>query len=76
MDTIKRILAATYFSQLGNEAVRRAALLAARDDAELLLVHAFPRLAALDVAFGARDSLPTRLRGAAAPAINRRAGTE
>ena len=65
MDTIKRILAATDFSQLGNEAVRRAALLAARDDAELLLVHAFPRLSALDAAFGARDSLPTRLRAAA-----------
>lgn len=65
MDTIKRILAATDFSQLGNEAVRRAALLAAREDAELLLVHAFPRLAALDAAFGAGDGLPSRLRAAA-----------
>jgi len=65
MTTIKRILAATDFSRLGDEAIRRAALLAAREDAELLVVHAFPRLSALDAAFGAGDSLPARLREAA-----------
>lgn len=65
MTTIKRILAATDFSRLGNDAVRRATLLAAREDAELLLVHAFPRLSALDAAFGAGDSLPARMHAVA-----------
>lgn len=64
MMTLKRILAATDFSELGNAAVRRAALLAARDDAELLITHAFPRQSALEAAFGA-DDLPARLRVAA-----------
>jgi len=65
MNTLKRILAATDFSRLGNDAVRRAALLAAREDAELLIVHTFPRLSALEAAFGFDDKLPTRLRAAA-----------
>lgn len=64
MTKLKRILAATDFSELGNAAVRRAALLAARENAELLVVHAFPRQSALDAAFGA-DDLPLRLRAAA-----------
>lgn len=65
MTTLKRILAATDFSRLGNDAVRRAALLAAREDAVLLVVHAFPRLSALDAAFGAGSDLPARMRAVA-----------
>lgn len=65
MSTIKRILAATDFSRLGNDAVRRATLLAAREDAELLVVHAFPRPSAFDAAFSAGDSLPARMRAVA-----------
>ncbi len=65
MNILKRILAATDFSRLGNDAVRRAALLAAREDAELLVVHAFPRMSALKAAFGVDDELPTSLRAAA-----------
>ena len=64
MIPLKRILVATDFSELGNTAVRRAALLAARENAELLVVHAFPRQPALDAAFGEGD-LPVRLRAAA-----------
>lgn len=70
MNTIKRILAATDFSRLGNDAVRRATVLAAREDAELLVVHAFPRLSALDAAFGAGDSLPARLRAVAETSLD------
>lgn len=62
---LKRILAATDFSRLGNDAVDRATLLAAREGAELLVVHTFPRLSALEAAFGLDDKLPTRLRAAA-----------
>lgn len=65
MITIKRILAATDFSRLGNDAIRRATLLAAREGTELLVVHAFPRLSALEAAFGLDDKLPSRLRAAA-----------
>lgn len=65
MNTLKRILAATDFSGLGNDAVRRAVLLAARENAELLVVHAFPRQSALEAAFGSADELPARLRAAA-----------
>ncbi|MDD3381824.1 MAG: universal stress protein [Rugosibacter sp.] len=65
MTNLKRILVATDFSQLGNDAVRRATLLAAREDAELLILHAFPRLSALDTAFSADDDIPRRLREAA-----------
>lgn len=65
MNTLKRILAATDFSGLGNDAVRRGALLAARDNAELLIVHAFPRQSALEAAFGGMEDMPARLRAAA-----------
>lgn len=65
MSTLKRILVATDFSRLGNDAVRRATLLAERENAELLIVHAFPRLAALEAAFGFDDKLQTRLHAAA-----------
>jgi nucleotide-binding universal stress UspA family protein len=65
MTNLKRILVATDFSQLGNDAVRRATLLAAREDAELLIVHAFPPLSALDTAFSADNDIPRRLREAA-----------
>lgn len=65
MTPLKRILVATDFSELGNTAVRRAALLAAREDTELLVVHAFPRQSALDAAFGGAADLPVRLRAAA-----------
>lgn len=70
MKALKRILAATDFSPLGNDAVRRAAVLAAREDAELLVVHAFPRLSALEAAFGLDGKLPTRLRAAAQANLN------
>lgn len=65
MTPLKRILVATDFSELGNTAVHRAALLAAREDTELLVVHAFPRQSALDAAFGGAADLPVRLRAAA-----------
>lgn len=65
MNTLKRILAATDFSRLGNDAICRATLLAVRENAELRVVHAFPRLSALEAAFGLDDNLPTRLRAAA-----------
>ena len=67
MTSLKRILVATDFSPLGNGAVRRAAWLATREDGELLIVHAMPRLSALHGAFGADDALqlPGRLRAAA-----------
>lgn len=65
MTNLKRILVATDFSQLGNDAVRRATLLAAREDAELLILHAFPQPSLLDAAFNANDDLPRRLRKAA-----------
>ena len=65
MNTLKRILVATDFSRLGNDAVHRAVLLAARENAELLIVHAFPRPSALEAAFGGDTDLPARLRAAA-----------
>ncbi|MDP3031252.1 MAG: universal stress protein [Rhodocyclaceae bacterium] len=65
MNTLKRILVATDFSRLGNDAVRRAVLLAARENAELLIVHAFPPQSALKAAFGVDADLPARLRSAA-----------
>lgn len=70
MKALKRILATTDFSPLGNDAVRRAAVLAAREDAELLVVHSFPRLSALEAAFGRDDKLPTRLHAAAETNMN------
>jgi nucleotide-binding universal stress UspA family protein len=42
---LQRILAATDFSECGNHAVRRAALLAADSGAQLRLLHALPRAA-------------------------------
>ena len=42
MSAIKRIHAATDFSELGNEEVRRAAIIAAREDAELLVTTRSP----------------------------------
>jgi len=44
MKPINRILAATDFSPLGNAAVERAIMLAAREKAKLHVVHAFPKL--------------------------------
>ncbi len=65
MITVKRLLVATDFSPLGAEAVRRAALLAAREHAELLIVHALPRLSTLDAVYGAEGGMPARMRAAA-----------
>lgn len=70
MTILKRILATTDFSELGNAAVRRAALLAARESAELLIVHAFPRQSALEAAFGRGNHLPARLVDAANANLN------
>lgn len=70
MTTLKRVLASTDFSELGNAAVRRAAVLAARENAELLIVHAFPRKSALEAAFGRADHLPARLFDAADANLN------
>lgn len=66
MTNLKRILAATDFSPLGDAAIRRAALLATREDAEFRIVHAMPRPSVLDSVFGADDNLPTRMRTVAA----------
>ncbi len=65
MNKLIRILAATDFSPLGDAAVRRATLLAAREDSELLIVHAMPGLSVLDGVFGAEDDLPARMRAVA-----------
>ncbi|MDP1652728.1 MAG: universal stress protein [Rhodocyclaceae bacterium] len=62
MTNLKRILATTDFSALGSGAIARAALLAAREDGELLIVHAIPRLSVLRGVFGADDELPIRMR--------------
>lgn len=62
MSKLKRILAATDFSPLGDSALRRAALLAAREDAELLIVHAIPGTSALAEIFGSQDNLLARVR--------------
>ena len=70
MTTLKRILATTDFSELGNAAVHRAALLSARENADLLIVHAFPRQSALEAVFGSADDLPARLRDAANTNMN------
>jgi len=65
MTNLKRILVATDFSALGDGAVSRAMLLAAREDGELHIVHAMPRLSVLQDAFGADDELPGRMRAIA-----------
>lgn len=62
MTNLKRILVATDFSALGDGAVSRATLLAARETGELRIVHAMPRLSVLQDAFGADDELPVRMR--------------
>ncbi len=65
MPALERILVATDFSPLGNAAVRRAALLAARDGAKLLLVHALPRFSSLQSAFGEHTQVDQQMRAAA-----------
>ena len=62
---LKRILAATDFSPLGDAAIHRAAFLAAREDSELVIVHAMPRSSVLDDVFGADGDLPARMRAVA-----------
>jgi len=62
MKPIKRILAATDFSPLGNAAVERAIMLAAREKAKLHVVHAFPKLGTLNAILATGDSLHGRLR--------------
>ncbi|MBK7422603.1 MAG: universal stress protein [Propionivibrio sp.] len=59
---MKRILAATDFSALGDAAIHRAAFLAAREDSELAIVHAMPSSSVLDDVFGADGNLPGRMR--------------
>jgi universal stress protein E len=65
MEPIKRILAATDFSPLGNAAVERAAMLAAGHNAALRVVHAFPKPGVLEALVAAGDGLPARLQAAA-----------
>ncbi|MDP2811656.1 MAG: universal stress protein [Rhodocyclaceae bacterium] len=65
MTKLIRILAATDFSPLGDAAIHRAALLATREDSELLIVHAMPGSSVLDGAFGAEGDLPARMRAVA-----------
>lgn len=59
---LKRILAATDFSLLGDAAIHRAALVAAREESELLIGHAMPRASVLDTIFGADGDLAERMR--------------
>ena len=40
---LKRILAATDFSALGDAAIHRAIVLAAREESELVILHAMPK---------------------------------
>lgn len=65
MKQIKRILAATDFSSLGDAAVRRAIMLASREKAELHAVHAFPKQGTLDTLLAAGNSLHGQLYVAA-----------
>lgn len=65
LSQLRRILAATDFSPLGDAAIHRAALLAARAGSELLILHAMPAWSVLDGAFGASGDLPARMRGVA-----------
>lgn len=62
---LKRILAATDFSALGDAAIHRAIVLAAREKSELLILHAMPKPSVLDDVFGADGNLPGRMRAAA-----------
>ncbi len=63
MKPIKRILAETDFSPLGNAAVERAIMLAARDKAKPHVEHAFPKLGILNAILATEDSLHEQLRG-------------
>lgn len=65
MKPIKRILAATDFSPLGNAAVERAAMLAAGHNSALRVLHAFPKPGVLESLLAAGDDLPARLRASA-----------
>ncbi|MDP1735463.1 MAG: universal stress protein [Sulfuritalea sp.] len=62
---LKRILAATDFSALGDAAIHRAIVLAAREESELLILHAMPKPSVLDDVFGADGNLPARMRAVA-----------
>jgi nucleotide-binding universal stress UspA family protein len=59
---LKRILAATDFSALGDAAIHRAIVLAAREDSELVIFHAMPGPSLLDDVFGTDGNLPARMR--------------
>ena len=59
---IKRILAATDFSALGDAAIHRAIILAAREGSELVILHAMPKPSVLEEVFGADGDLPARMR--------------
>lgn len=63
--TLKKILAATDFSALGDAAVDRAIVLAARDASELVILHAMPKPSVLDDVFGSDGNLPARMRAVA-----------
>ena len=65
MKPIKRILAATDFSPLGNAAVERAIMLAEREKAKLHAVHAFPKLGALNAILATGEGLRAQLRAVA-----------
>jgi nucleotide-binding universal stress UspA family protein len=65
MKAIKRILATTDFSSLGNAAVERALLLAAREKAEVLVVHALPEQGPFTAVLGSGSDLHQRMRSAA-----------
>lgn len=64
--SLKRLLAATDFSPLGDATIHRAAVLAARENSELLIVHALPRASVLNDALGGNSDLPARMRTVAA----------
>ena len=57
---LKRILAATDFSALGDAAIHRAIVLAAREEGELVILHAMPKPSVLEDAFGRGGNLPAR----------------
>ena len=65
MKAIKRILATTDFSTLGNAAVERALLLATRDKAEVRAVHALPEPGLFTAVLGSGSDLHERMRSAA-----------
>jgi nucleotide-binding universal stress UspA family protein len=62
---LKRILAATDFSALGDAAIHRAIVLAAREDSELVILHAMPGPSLLGDVFGTDGNLPARMRSVA-----------